>query len=159
MSEAHVPSARTRVVRESHRGVYDRATAYEILDEGFICHVGFVVDGQPPLHSRLARQPHVAPSRPERGGMRHGDVAGGSCAGSLDFQSLYELSFGGRVGHGGCSRGRKGKAGSLGVALRAHSPWTLGGITSAQREGTQGDAGNAAAHRRIFGESTTRSAH
>jgi uncharacterized protein len=47
MSEAHVPSARTRVVRESHRGVYDRATAYEILDEGFICHVGFVVDGQP----------------------------------------------------------------------------------------------------------------
>jgi uncharacterized protein len=35
------------VVREPHRGVYDRATAYKILDEGFICHVGFVVDGQP----------------------------------------------------------------------------------------------------------------
>ena len=47
MSEAQAPSARTRVVRESHRGVYDRAAAYEILDEGFICHVGFVVDGQP----------------------------------------------------------------------------------------------------------------
>jgi hypothetical protein len=27
--------------------VYDRAEAYRILDEGFICHVGFVVDGQP----------------------------------------------------------------------------------------------------------------
>jgi hypothetical protein len=27
--------------------VYDRAAAYKILDEGFICHVGFVVDGQP----------------------------------------------------------------------------------------------------------------
>jgi nitroimidazol reductase NimA-like FMN-containing flavoprotein (pyridoxamine 5'-phosphate oxidase superfamily) len=27
--------------------VYDRDTAYRILDEGFICHVGFVVDGQP----------------------------------------------------------------------------------------------------------------
>jgi nitroimidazol reductase NimA-like FMN-containing flavoprotein (pyridoxamine 5'-phosphate oxidase superfamily) len=27
--------------------VYDRAAAYRILDEGFICHVGFVVDGQP----------------------------------------------------------------------------------------------------------------
>jgi nitroimidazol reductase NimA-like FMN-containing flavoprotein (pyridoxamine 5'-phosphate oxidase superfamily) len=47
MSENQPPSARTRVVRESHRGAYDRATAYEILDEGFICHVGFVVDAQP----------------------------------------------------------------------------------------------------------------
>jgi nitroimidazol reductase NimA-like FMN-containing flavoprotein (pyridoxamine 5'-phosphate oxidase superfamily) len=47
MSEDHAPTARTRVVREPHRGVYDRAVAYEILDEGFICHVGFVMDGQP----------------------------------------------------------------------------------------------------------------
>ena len=47
MSETHAPTARTRVVREAHRGVYERAAAYEILDEGFICHVGFVVDGQP----------------------------------------------------------------------------------------------------------------
>src|SRR5882762_8171739 len=47
MSETHAPTARTRVVRESHRGVYDRAAAYQILDEGFICHVGFVADGQP----------------------------------------------------------------------------------------------------------------
>jgi len=47
MSEPYTPSARTRVVREPHRGVYDRNTAYQILDEGFICHVGFVVDGQP----------------------------------------------------------------------------------------------------------------
>jgi uncharacterized protein len=42
-----IPTGRTRVVREPHRGVYDRETAYQILDEGFICHVGFVVDGQP----------------------------------------------------------------------------------------------------------------
>ncbi len=47
MSEPNTPSARTRVVREPQRGVYDRSTAYQILDEGFICHVGFVVDGQP----------------------------------------------------------------------------------------------------------------
>jgi len=47
MSETHAPTARTRVVREAQRGVYERAAAYEILDEGFICHVGFVVDGQP----------------------------------------------------------------------------------------------------------------
>ncbi len=42
-----MPTPRTRVVREPERGVYDRATAYEILDEGFLCHVGFSVDGQP----------------------------------------------------------------------------------------------------------------
>jgi uncharacterized protein len=47
MSDTNAPTARTRVVREAHRGVYERAAAYEILDEGFICHVGFVVDGQP----------------------------------------------------------------------------------------------------------------
>lgn len=47
MSDSYIPTARTRVVREPHRGVYDRATAYKILDEGFVCHVGFVVDGQP----------------------------------------------------------------------------------------------------------------
>lgn len=48
MSEPNIPTARTRVVREPERGVYDRATAYKILDEGFICHVGFTsADGQP----------------------------------------------------------------------------------------------------------------
>src|SRR6266702_4137938 len=41
------PSARTRVVREPQRAVYDRSTIYDILDEGFICHVGFAIDGQP----------------------------------------------------------------------------------------------------------------
>ena len=38
---------RTRIVREPQRANYDRATIYKILDEGFICHVGFSVDGQP----------------------------------------------------------------------------------------------------------------
>lgn len=47
MSETYTPTSRTRVVREADRGVYDRETVYRILDEGFICHVGFVVDGQP----------------------------------------------------------------------------------------------------------------
>jgi nitroimidazol reductase NimA-like FMN-containing flavoprotein (pyridoxamine 5'-phosphate oxidase superfamily) len=47
MSETQMPTQRTRVVRESERGVYDREAAYRILDEGFICHVGFLVDGQP----------------------------------------------------------------------------------------------------------------
>jgi uncharacterized protein len=42
-----MPSTRTRVVREAFRGVYDREAVYQILDEGFLCHVGFAVDGQP----------------------------------------------------------------------------------------------------------------
>jgi len=41
------PTERTRVVREPQRGVYDRETIYKILDEGFVCHVGFSLDGQP----------------------------------------------------------------------------------------------------------------
>ncbi len=47
MSQPYTPSPQTRVVREAHRAVYDREAAYRILDEGFLCHVGFVVDGQP----------------------------------------------------------------------------------------------------------------
>lgn len=38
---------RTRVKRLSKRGVYDRSTIYEILDAGYVCHVGFVSGGQP----------------------------------------------------------------------------------------------------------------
>jgi hypothetical protein len=41
------PTPRTRVVREPHRGAYDRATVNQILDQAFLCHVGFVADGQP----------------------------------------------------------------------------------------------------------------
>jgi nitroimidazol reductase NimA-like FMN-containing flavoprotein (pyridoxamine 5'-phosphate oxidase superfamily) len=41
------PTERTRVVREPHRGSHDREAIYRILDEGFVCHVGFSVDGQP----------------------------------------------------------------------------------------------------------------
>src|SRR6202045_5971 len=47
MAQPNAPSARTRLVREPDRAVYDRAAAYKILDEGFICHVGFVVEGHP----------------------------------------------------------------------------------------------------------------
>ena len=38
---------RTTVKRLPARGHYDRETINAILDEAFICHVGFVVDGQP----------------------------------------------------------------------------------------------------------------
>lgn len=41
------PTERTRVKRLPDRGKYDAETVHKILDEGFVCHVGFVVDGQP----------------------------------------------------------------------------------------------------------------
>jgi nitroimidazol reductase NimA-like FMN-containing flavoprotein (pyridoxamine 5'-phosphate oxidase superfamily) len=47
MSQPYTPTSRTRLVREADRAVYDRQTVYRILDEGFLCHVGFVADGQP----------------------------------------------------------------------------------------------------------------
>jgi nitroimidazol reductase NimA-like FMN-containing flavoprotein (pyridoxamine 5'-phosphate oxidase superfamily) len=46
------------VIREPHRGVYDRETIYKILDEGMVCHVGFSTDAQPfvipTLYARVA---------------------------------------------------------------------------------------------------------
>src|ERR1700756_319361 len=45
--ETFPPTERTRVVREPHRGAYDRETIYKILDEGFVCHVGFAAADQP----------------------------------------------------------------------------------------------------------------
>jgi len=38
---------RNKVKRLPKRGHYDRDTVFGILDAGFLCHVGFVVDGQP----------------------------------------------------------------------------------------------------------------
>ena len=47
MSDSFAVSDRTRVVREANRAVYDREAIYKILDEGFVCHVGFSAEGQP----------------------------------------------------------------------------------------------------------------
>jgi nitroimidazol reductase NimA-like FMN-containing flavoprotein (pyridoxamine 5'-phosphate oxidase superfamily) len=40
-------TARTTLKRLPKRGSFERRKVYEILDEGFVCHVGFVADGQP----------------------------------------------------------------------------------------------------------------
>jgi uncharacterized protein len=49
MSQTHdfAPTLRTQVRRLPDRGKYDSDTIFRILDEAFLCHVGFVVDGQP----------------------------------------------------------------------------------------------------------------
>lgn len=41
------PTPRTTVRRLPDRARYDRATVHAILDEGLVCHVGFVDAGQP----------------------------------------------------------------------------------------------------------------
>lgn len=50
------PTERTRIRRDD-RAHYDREVVYAVFDEALICHVGFVVDGQPyvmpTIHSRV----------------------------------------------------------------------------------------------------------
>lgn len=45
--ETYTPTTRTQVRRLPKRGTYDKEQVHAILDAGYICHVGFVVDGQP----------------------------------------------------------------------------------------------------------------
>jgi nitroimidazol reductase NimA-like FMN-containing flavoprotein (pyridoxamine 5'-phosphate oxidase superfamily) len=47
MNTQFVPTKRTRLKRLSKRASYERKIIYQILDEAFICHVGFISDGQP----------------------------------------------------------------------------------------------------------------
>jgi nitroimidazol reductase NimA-like FMN-containing flavoprotein (pyridoxamine 5'-phosphate oxidase superfamily) len=43
----HRPTQKTRLRRLPKRARYDRASIYRILDAGFVCHVGYTIDGQP----------------------------------------------------------------------------------------------------------------
>src|SRR5215472_465284 len=45
--DTFIPTDRTQVRRIPTRGLYDRAEVYSILDEGYVCHCGFAIDGQP----------------------------------------------------------------------------------------------------------------
>jgi uncharacterized protein len=63
MSDAYEPTERTTVKRLPTRGAYDRAAVHQILDEALICHLGFVVDGQPfvipTIHVRIGETIYV----------------------------------------------------------------------------------------------------
>ncbi len=43
----YAPTPRTKVRRLAKRGVYDKTSVNRMLDEGYLCHVGFAVEGQP----------------------------------------------------------------------------------------------------------------
>ena len=56
MSDTFPKTTRNKVKRLPERGHYDTATIYPIVDAALICHVGFVLEGQPfvipTLHAR-----------------------------------------------------------------------------------------------------------
>lgn len=45
--ESFEQTGRTTLGRHPERGSHERARVYEILDAGFVCHVGFIMGGQP----------------------------------------------------------------------------------------------------------------
>lgn len=47
MNEYIEQTARTKLKRIPKRGNFERGTIYKILDEAFVCHVGFVANNQP----------------------------------------------------------------------------------------------------------------
>ncbi|MFE9836981.1 pyridoxamine 5'-phosphate oxidase family protein [Streptomyces sp. NPDC005551] len=46
-SAAYTPTDRTVPTRSRERAAYDRELVHSILDEGYVCHLGFVRDGAP----------------------------------------------------------------------------------------------------------------
>jgi uncharacterized protein len=67
---------RTRLRRLPERGTYDRATVHAILDEGFLCHVGFQVDDRPYVlptgYARVGETLYLHGSSGSRLGLRPG---------------------------------------------------------------------------------------
>ena len=43
----YIPTGRSRVRRVAKRAVYERDTVHAIIDAALVCHVGFVIEGQP----------------------------------------------------------------------------------------------------------------
>jgi nitroimidazol reductase NimA-like FMN-containing flavoprotein (pyridoxamine 5'-phosphate oxidase superfamily) len=64
------PTERTQVRRHAERGVYDMAQIHAILDEGYICNLGFTVDGQtyviPTAYGRSGNQIYIHGSAASR---------------------------------------------------------------------------------------------
>ena len=46
-SHSYPTSARNQVKRRHDRGFYDHETVHRILDSSMLCHVSYVIDGQP----------------------------------------------------------------------------------------------------------------
>ncbi|MCN9240957.1 pyridoxamine 5'-phosphate oxidase family protein [Streptomyces sp. RY43-2] len=62
-SAVYPPSDRTVPTRAAERASYDRESVHAILDEGYVCHLGFVRDGAPvvlpTLYGRIGERLYV----------------------------------------------------------------------------------------------------
>ncbi|MFS4094528.1 pyridoxamine 5'-phosphate oxidase family protein [Streptomyces sp. AF1A] len=62
-SDAYAPTARTVPTRSAHRASYDKELVHAILDEGYVCHLGFVREGAPvvlpTLYGRVGERLYV----------------------------------------------------------------------------------------------------
>ncbi|MFD4954784.1 pyridoxamine 5'-phosphate oxidase family protein [Streptomyces sp. NPDC058451] len=62
-SAAYAPTDRTVPTRSANRASYDRELVHAILDEGYVCHLGFVRDGAPvvlpTLYARVGERLYV----------------------------------------------------------------------------------------------------
>ncbi|MEV5439775.1 pyridoxamine 5'-phosphate oxidase family protein [Streptomyces sp. NPDC052682] len=60
---AYAPTDRTVPTRSPHRASYDKELVHAILDEGYVCHLGFVRDGAPvvlpTLYGRVGERLYV----------------------------------------------------------------------------------------------------
>ena len=76
MTGSYTPTGRTRLRRLPERAAYDRETVHAILDEGFICHVAFTIDGQPYAlptgYARVGETVYLHGSSGSRLGLRPG---------------------------------------------------------------------------------------
>lgn len=63
MDSSYLPGDRSRVRRRAARGRHDARFVHAVLDEARICHVGFVVDGQPivlpTIHARIGERVYL----------------------------------------------------------------------------------------------------
>jgi nitroimidazol reductase NimA-like FMN-containing flavoprotein (pyridoxamine 5'-phosphate oxidase superfamily) len=75
-ADLYQQTERTRLRRLPERAAYDRATVHAILDEGFLCHVGFVAGGQPYViptgYARVGETIYLHGSTGSRLGLRPG---------------------------------------------------------------------------------------
>jgi len=98
-SDLFPATERTRVRRLPERGVYDRATAYAILDEALYCHVGWVDPNGSPrmvptIHVRVGDVLYIhgsTASRTLRAGKAGGEVC--VCVTLLDGLVLARSAF------------------------------------------------------------------
>lgn len=78
VSGHYTPTARTTPTRDRHRARYEREVVHPILDAAFVCHLGFVADGEPvvlpTIYARVGERLYIhgsTGSRPLRSAAPH----------------------------------------------------------------------------------------